>query len=270
MFNSSKVRSFYPATLTQVNTSHFQPIPVLSRIREEDVQINNKVSLVEDENNNKIVKLERSEEIPNKKRCSMCLSGNMFSIPDYQRHLKEHYALLFKCKICKLGFEEWRGVVRHVAKYHAAALPHVESQVKFPASAQRMLLAKCRVRRCRRQFLAMTEVEMEQHFLMEHWGYRKKVAEGVDWSCRLCNNGNRRFRGWEDALSHAEMHLAGLLVTSKDVESESDTSSGGFSSGDDCLSSEEGDSELSSVSERGTEDSEDAKSDTETMDILLS
>jgi len=255
----------YPATLTQVNTSHFQPIPVLSRSREGG---SNKDDLMGEENNNKIVKLENSEELP-KKRCSMCLSGKMFSVQDYLKHLKEHYAMLFKCKICKLGFEEWRGVIRHMAKYHATALPHVESQVNFPASAQRMLLAKCRVRRCRRQFLAMTEVEMEQHFLMEHWGYRKKVAEGVDWSCRLCNNGNRRFRSWKDALSHAEMHLAGLLVTSKEVESESDTSSGGFSSGDDCLSSEEGDSELSSVSERGTEDSEDAKSDTEAVNIPL-
>jgi len=268
MFNSSNLRSYYPANLTQVNTSHFQPIPVLSRSRGEDEQDNNKVSILEDDNNNKLVKSEKSGEIP-KKRCSMCLSGKMFSIQDYLKHLKEHYSLLFKCKICKLGFEEWKGVVRHIGKYHTAALTNVESQVSFPANSRRLLLAKCRVRRCRRQFLAMTEVEMEQHFLMEHWGYRKKVAEGVDWSCRLCNNGNRRFRGWEDAISHAEMHHAGLLVTSKDVESESDTSSGGFSSGDDCLSSEEGDSELSTVSERGTEDSEEAKSDTEAADIIL-
>ena len=78
----------------------------------------------------------------------------------------------------------------------------------------------------------------------------------VDWSCRMCNNGNRRFGGWREAVRHAELHQAGLIVSNKYYEDESDTTSGGFSSGHDCVSSEEGESDLSSVSERETEDSE--------------
>ena len=44
--------------------------------------------------------------------------------------------------------------------------------------------------------------------------------------------------------------MAGLIVTCKYVDDDSDSTSGGFSSGDDCVSSEEGESDLSSVSER--------------------
>ena len=100
---------------------------------------------------------------------------------------------------------------------------------------------------------------MEDHFLNKHWRSRKKLDTAVDWSCRMCNNGNRRFGGWREAVRHAELHQAGLIVSNKyneDSEDESDTTSGGFSSGHDCVSSEEGESDLSSVSERETEDSE--------------
>ena len=50
--------------------------------------------------------------------------------------------------------------------------------------------------------------------------------------------------------------MAGLIVTCKVADDDSDSTSGGFSSGDDCVSSEEGESDLSSVSERETDDSE--------------
>ena len=49
--------------------------------------------------------------------------------------------------------------------------------------------------------------------------------------------------------------LQGSLSVPRIWTRESDTSSGGFTSGEDCLSSEEGESELSSVSERGTDES---------------
>ena len=185
----------------------------------------------------------------------MCLAEDSLGNGKYFKHLKDHYSVLFKCKICHLGFEEWRHVLRHVVKHHSSNLSEVEEKVSLPASADRMLLARCRVKKCKRQFVALTDAELEQHFLREHWRSRKKVAMGVDWSCRVCSNGGRRFTGWEEATRHAEMHLAGLIVSAKDLDSESDTSSGGFTSGDDCLSSEEGESELSSVSERGTDES---------------
>ena len=80
----------------------------------------------------------------------------------------------------------------------------------------------------------------------------------IEWSCRMCRNGNRRFSGWTEALRHVELHLAGLIVSAgEEEEADSDTTSGGFSSTHDCLSSdEEQDSDLSSVSERETEDSD--------------
>ena len=182
----------------------------------------------------------------------MCLAEDSLGNGKYFKHLKDHYSVLFKCKVCHLGFEEWRHVLRHIAKHHSSNLSQVkEEMVSLPASADRMLLARCRVRKCRRQFVAMTEAEMEQHFLREHWSSRKKVVIGVEWNCRVCSNGGRRFRSWEEALRHAEMHLAGLIVSAKDLDSDSsDTSSGGFTSGDDCLSSEEGESELSVIKGR--------------------
>merc|ERR1719342_2056088 len=86
-----------------------------------------------------------------------------------------------------------------------------------------------------------------------HWSSRKKINSCVEWSCRFCNNGGRRFSGHLEAFRHAELHVAGLIVTSREGEEDSDSTSGGFSSGYDCVSSEEGESDLSSVSERETE-----------------
>ena len=97
---------------------------------------------------------------------------------------------------------------------------------------------------------------MEQHFFNHHWSSRKKINSCVEWSCRLCINGGRRFSGHLEAFRHAELHVAGLIVTSRGGEEDSDSTSGGFSSGYDCVSSEEGESDLSSVSERETEDSD--------------
>ena len=86
---------------------------------------------------------------------------------------------------------------------------------------------------------------------------RKKGGEAVDWSCRMCNNGKRIFRGHAAALRHAELHKAGLIATARPDDVETDTSDGGFSSGSDCLSEEEDESDLSSVSERETEHGSD-------------
>ena len=36
---------------------------------------------------------------------------------------------------------------------------------------------------------------MEEHFCNQHWRSRKKLDIGVEWSCRLCNNGGRRLPG---------------------------------------------------------------------------
>ena len=94
---------------------------------------------------------------------------------------------------------------------------------------------------------------MENHLFNYHWKSRKKGDLAVEWSCRLCNNGNRIFRSHSQAVRHAELHQAGLLVTARPDDIETDTSDGGFSSGSDCLSSEEDESDLSSVSERETD-----------------
>ena len=73
----------------------------------------------------------------------------------------------------------------------------------------------------------------------------------------MCRNSNRRFSGRSEALRHAELHLAGLIVNTGEEEEDSDSTSGGFSSDHDCLSTdEEHDSDLSSVSERETEESD--------------
>ena len=99
--------------------------------------------------------------------------------------------------------------------------------------------------------------------MRHHWKERKKIEACVEWSCRMCSNGGRRFSGgFEAAHRHAELHLAGLIVHDNGEEAEdTDSTSGGFSSGHDCVSSEEDESDLSSVSERETEDSEQQEED---------
>ena len=85
---------------------------------------------------------------------------------------------------------------------------------------------------------------------------RRKIDKCIEWSCRVCSASNRRFSGRSEALRHAELHQAGLIVNTGEEEEDSDSTSEGFSSDHDCLSTDkEHDSDLSSVSERETEES---------------
>ena len=104
--------------------------------------------------------------------------------------------------------------------------------------------------------LSLAGADMENHLFSLHWKSRKKGELAVQWSCRMCNNSGRIFRSHAQAVRHAELHQAGLIVSARPDDAETDTSDGGFSSGSDCLSSEEDESDLSSVSERETDHEE--------------
>ena len=175
----------------------------------------------------------------------------MFSDEEYVLHQRTHSDSLFNCPVCSLGFVSWQHAGRHVRSHPG------NRNVVLPADPQRLLTATCKFRRCRKVFVGLGMSDMEDHLFSLHWKSRKKGGEAVDWSCRMCNNGKRIFRGHAAALRHAELHKAGLIATARADDVETDTSDGGFSSGSDCLSEEEDESDLSSVSERETEHGSD-------------
>ena len=168
----------------------------------------------------------------------MCVETTLFDSDEYYyKHLKMHYEFLFKCKICSLGFEEWKSVLRHIAKNHSESFKNVENAVVLPENKDRLLNVRCKLKKCRRQFCGLTLSEVEQH--QHHWFSRKKLGSCLEWSCRLCTNRGSIHKTWEGALGHVKLHIAGLIIASKELESDSETSSGGFSSGEDFISSAE-------------------------------
>jgi len=247
------------SNLTTVKTENFHPIPVVenSRNSQEESQ-SSSCDFFESRMPAGLVSVNAQEKNNNSKTnvsyCNFCIkSQTKYNEKEYGEHLATHYDYLFKCSVCKYGFVTWNNAWKHVNNRHDEVK---DKTVIIPQDAQRLLNATCRMKKCRRTFFAVNAEEMEQHFINQHWSSRKKINSCVEWSCRLCSNGGRRFSGQMEAFRHAELHVAGLIVTSREGEEDSDSTSGGFSSGYDCVSSEEGESDLSSVSERETEDSD--------------
>ena len=190
--------------------------------------------------------------------CLFCLRRDQtYTEEEYVVHLKAHSESLFRCGVCRLGFESWKLAGKHLQKHRGEGSGARE--VVLPAGSERLLTATCRFKKCRKVFVGLAGAELEQHLFSLHWKSRKKGVGGkaVDWSCRMCNNGGRVFRGYQAALRHAELHKAGLIASARPDDIETDTSDGGFTSGSDCLSSEEDESDLSSVSERETDQETD-------------
>lgn len=76
--------------------------------------------------------------------------------------MKTHFSKLFKCSVCKFGFEKWVEAVRHVNNRHEAV---ADRRVLLPQSAEQLLAASCRLRRCRRQFLALNSKDRAHIFV---------------------------------------------------------------------------------------------------------
>ena len=216
-------------SLTVVNIT--QPIPVLTSTRQ-DVPLS-------ESNNNCPPKLPAVA-------CKFCVGGSFQQEEQYYQHLKlDHYEALFKCSVCRLGFEAASDAVKHQRKHHGGG-----GRVVWPGRSELLLAARCKVRDCKRELVAVTGAQVEEHFVLEHGLSSAKATlrrqQGVEWRCRVCTNIGRRLCGETAALAHAATHGKWEEVD------ESDTSSGGFSSVSSLDSSVD-----SSESERGTELSEE-------------
>lgn len=225
------------SSLTKVNLTNLQPIPVLCGSRRE-MASGPRPTIRECNNNMK------------KEQCRMCVTTNILEEEQLAKHMKEHYDAMFKCSVCRRGFEALSDATRHQDKHHGSAAPAL-----WPAGGEMLLAARCKIRGCKRHIAGVTGDQIEEHFRVDHGMGEQKAAarrsRAVEWSCRLCSNSGRRFVGEKEALCHAEGHCRG----EQEEDDSSDTSSGGFSS----VSSWDGaSSEESSESDRMTELSEES------------
>ena len=97
-----------------------------------------------------------------RKQCVFCVNNQKLTKREQEVHLKTHFSKLFKCSVCKFGFEKWVEAVRHVNNRHEAV---ADRRVLLPQSAEQLLAASCRLRRCRRQFLALSSKDRAHFFV---------------------------------------------------------------------------------------------------------
>merc|ERR1719234_926312 len=106
----TQVEQTIPPVLTTIVPNSDLPIPVLSSVRREkstflnEVKVKNeRESKVECNNNNITV---ADEPRGPARRCSMCAGNTVLGEEALRRHLKVHYDAMFKCGICRRGFEK--------------------------------------------------------------------------------------------------------------------------------------------------------------------
>jgi len=220
-----------------------QAIPVLSSSRGENEAAVNEDKVEEEEkgmevecNNNNIMENSKGPRMP----CNMCADTALFSEEKLRPHLKAHYDVMFKCGVCRRGFEKLSEAVEHQERRHKS---QENAEVIWPP-VSRLLSARCKLRGCKRVLVGVTEAEIEKHWATVHnqggKNHKKNWQQFFEWRCRVCHNSGRRLVGLSAALAHVKEHFPG-----EDCYS-SDTTSGGFSS---ASSYEECDSEDSASDE---------------------
>jgi len=236
-----------PVLTTVVPNSNL-PIPVLSSVRREKSTFPKEKKVkevkVECNNNNIIADKSTGPALP----CTMCVGNTMLGEEALRRHLKIHYDAMFKCGVCRRGFEKLSEAVQHQDRKHA---DQGHAEVVWPA-VSRLLSARCKLRGCKRELVGVTGPEVEEHLKAVHDQGRKKASkkrkQAFEWRCRVCHNSGRRLGGESAALAHVRAHCPG-----EDKCDASDTTSGGFSSASSCEEHDLGDT-TESDGETGTED----------------
>jgi len=233
MKHRTQVQQTIPPVLTTIVPNSNLPIPVLSSVRREKSTFVNEEKVKDDRdskvecNNNNIIAADESSG-PSR-RCSMCVGNTVLGEEALRRHLKIHYDAMFKCGICRRGFEKLSEAVQHQDKRHA---DKKDIEVVWPA-ASRLLSARCRLRGCKRELVGVTGTEVEEHLKAVHDQGGKKAStkrnQAFEWRCRVCHNSGRRLGGESAALAHVRSHCPG-----EDNCDASDTTSGGFSSASSC------------------------------------
>jgi len=244
----SQVQQTILPVLTTIVPDSNQPIPVLSSVRREKNTFldGKKVKDVDVECNNNIIIAEESTgpALP----CTMCVGNTMLGEEALRRHLKIHYDAMFKCGVCRRGFEKLSEAVQHQDRKHA---DQGRAEVVWPA-VSRLLSARCKLRGCKRELVGVTGPEVEEHLKAVHDQGGKKASkkrkQAFEWRCRVCHNSGRRLGGESAALAHVRAHCPG-----EDECDASDTTSGGFSSASSCEEHGLGDT-TESDGETGTED----------------
>jgi len=224
----NQVQQTTQPVLTTIVPNSNLAIPVLSSVRRERCTFPNeeKVKEEEVECNNNNIKGEESRE-PTLLLCSMCVGKTLLGEEALRRHLKVHYEAMFKCGVCRRGFEKLTEAVQHQGRKHA---DHTE--VVWPP-VSRLLSARCKLRGCKRELVGVTGTEVEEHLKAVHdqGGKKasKKLKQAFEWRCRVCHNSGRRLGGESAALAHVRAHCPG-----EEECDASDTTSGGFSSASSC------------------------------------
>jgi len=229
----TQVEQTIPPVLTTIVPNSDLPIPVLSSVRREkstflnEVKVKNERESEVECNNNNITVADESRGPA--RRCSMCVGNTVLGEEALRRHLKIHYDAMFKCGICRRGFEKLSEAVQHQDKRHA---DKGNIEVVWPA-VSRLLSARCRLRGCKRELIGVTGTEVEEHLKAVHEQGGKKAStkrsQAFEWRCRVCHNSGRRLGGESAALAHVRSHCPG-----EDDCDASDTTSGGFSSASSC------------------------------------
>jgi len=226
-------QTIQPVLTTIVPNSNLA-IPVLSSVRRERSAFPNEKKVKEVEWNEKEVecnnniKGEESTE-PALLFCSMCVGKTLLGEEALRRHLKIHYEAMFKCGVCRRGFEKLSEAVQHHGRKHAG---QGDTEVVWPP-VSRLLSARCKLRGCKRELVGVTGTEVEEHLKAVHDQGGKKASkkrkQAVEWRCRVCHNSGRRLGGEIAALAHVRAHCPG-----EEECDASDTTSGGFSSASSC------------------------------------
>lgn len=87
-----------------------------------------------------------------RRQCKFCVKGQVkYNDRNYSLHIKNHYDLMFKCTVCHHYFEIWSDVLRHMKNVHRT---EDERLILKPVSAERLVTANCKMKKCKRQFLA--------------------------------------------------------------------------------------------------------------------
>merc|ERR1719187_2895287 len=144
----------------------------------------------------------------------------LFSEEKLRPHLKAHYDVMFKCGVCRRGFEKLSEAVDHQDRRHES---QENAEVIWPP-VSRLLSARGKLRGCKRVLVGVTEAEIERHWETVHnqggKNHKKKWQQFFEWRCRVCHNSGRRLVGLSAALAHVKEHFPGEDCYSEDSASD--------------------------------------------------
>ena len=107
------------SSLTKVNLTNLQPIPVLcgSRSEKGTVYLEDPLSSRREMASGPRPTIRECNNNMKKEQCRMCVTTNLLEEEQLAKHMKEHYDAMFKCSVCRRGFEALSDATRHQVLY---------------------------------------------------------------------------------------------------------------------------------------------------------